>query len=390
MWVVFSLFLVLLLYGLWEYRFHQYHLNQLPVRIHINGSRGKSSVTRLITGGLRQGGFKVFAKTTGTKPRMLFVNGNEVPVHRVGKPNIIEQKRIVARAAEQKPDFFVTECMGLQPHLQDLLERQFIRSNIGVVTNIRPDHLDVMGPTMYEIADSISTTVPRAGHLFITDNKYINIFRQRADKLKTEIHIVSDNGITDTEIRGFSYLEQKENVAVALSVCSHFGVSREAAIKGMQRIEPDPGVLRRYHLIVQGKSLEFVNAFAANDPESFLKIWDSLKIHHVPGKTLIVLVNSRKDRIQRAEQLGEFIATELNADYYVIAGEYTKPLVAKAIACGMPHNKIEDLGGKSREIIFNTLVSLSSDKALIFGIGNIVGFGETIVDYFKDRGREIV
>jgi hypothetical protein len=64
--------------------------------------------------------------------------------------------------------------------------------------------------------------------------------------------------------------------------------------------------------------------------------------------------------------------------------------VAKAISSGMPHNKIEDLGGRSQDVIFNTLVSLASEKALIFGIGNIVGFGEQIVNYFRDRGQEIV
>ncbi|UCE67123.1 MAG: poly-gamma-glutamate synthase PgsB [Candidatus Zixiibacteriota bacterium] len=390
MWVVFVLFLTLAIYGIWEYRSHQFHLSRLPIRIHVNGSRGKSSVTRLITGGLRRGGYKVFAKTTGTKPRMLFVNGNEVPVRRIGKPNIIEQIRIVGRAAEQKPDFFVAECMGIQPHLQELLERHFIRSNVGVVTNVRPDHLDIMGPSLYEVAHSLSTTIPRKGHLFTSEKKYYDIFNDRAAILNTAIHQADDNSISDSEMRGFSYLEQKENVALALSVCQHFGVSREDAFQGMYEIEPDPGVVRRYHLVIHEKSIEFVNAFAANDPESFLKIWDLLKIHHEPGKTLIVLVNSRRDRIQRAEQLGEFIATELDADYFVIAGEYTKPLVAKAVASGLPHNRIEDLGGRSQEVIFNTLVNLVSEKALIFGIGNIVGFGEQIVDYFKSRGRELV
>jgi poly-gamma-glutamate synthase PgsB/CapB len=390
MWVVFALFLILGFYGFWEYRIHQYHLNQLPVRIHVNGSRGKSSVTRLITGGLRGGGYKVFGKTTGTKPRMLFVNGNEVPVHRVGKPNIIEQIRIVSRAAEQKPDFFVTECMGVQPHLQELLERQFIRSNVGVITNVRPDHLDVMGPSLYEVADSLSTTIPKCGHLFTVDKNYIGIFKEKADQLRAEVHEVSQDEVTDEEMRGFSYLEHKENAALALSVCRHFGVDRARAIRGMYEIEPDAGVVRRYKLQVQDKSIEFVNAFAANDPESFLMIWDLLKIHHQPDKTLIVLVNSRKDRIQRAEQLGEFIATKLSADYYVITGEYTRPLVAKAISSGMPHTKIEDLGGRSIEAIFNTILRLTSENALIFGIGNIVGFGEEIVRVFRERGREIV
>jgi len=390
MWVVFSLFLILTIYGLWEYRSHQFHLNQIPIRIHINGSRGKSSVTRLIAGGLRGGGYKVFAKTTGTKPRMLFVNGNEVPVHRVGKPNIIEQIRIVTRAAQQKPDIFVTECMGIQPHLQQLLENQFIRSTIGVITNVRPDHLDMMGPSLFEVANSLSTTIPRDGHLFTSENKYYGIFEQRAVVMNTEIHRSNSDEITDTDMKGFSYLEQRDNVALALAVCRHFGIDRDKAVRGMQEIKPDPGVLRRYQLYVHDKSIEFVNAFAANDPESFLMIWEMLKIHHEPGKTLIVLVNSRKDRIQRAEQLGEFIASHLDADYFVITGEYTRPLVAKAISSGLPHNKIEDLGGRSLDVIFNTLVSLSSEKALIFGIGNIVGLGEQIVNHFRERGRELV
>ena len=123
MWVVVALFFILISYGFWEFSSHRFYLNQLSVRIHINGTRGKSSLTRLITGGLRGAGYRVFAKTTGTKPRMLFVDGNEASVHRVGKPNIIEQVRIVVRAAKQKPEYFVTECMGIQPHLQELLEK---------------------------------------------------------------------------------------------------------------------------------------------------------------------------------------------------------------------------------------------------------------------------
>ncbi|MEE9552792.1 MAG: poly-gamma-glutamate synthase PgsB, partial [candidate division Zixibacteria bacterium] len=114
MWVIYALFLLLAAYGYWEYRSHHFHIDQLSVRIHVNGTRGKSSVTRLIDGGLRGAGFKVFSKTTGTKARMLFVDGREIAVLRVGKPNIIEQTRIAKIAASQKPEVFVAECMGVQ------------------------------------------------------------------------------------------------------------------------------------------------------------------------------------------------------------------------------------------------------------------------------------
>lgn len=390
MWVIVGLLLVLAIYGFWEFRSHQFHLNRIPVRIHVNGTRGKSSVVRLIAAGLRSDGGKVFAKTTGTKARMLFVDGNEVPVLRVGRPNIIEQIRIVARAARQEPDYFVTECMGVQPHLQELLERQFVRSHIGVITNVRADHLDNMGPTLRDVAHSLSNTIANSGLLFTAEGKYLDVISERAESAGAGVIKVSGAEVTDEEMRGFSYLEFRENVAIALSVVQHFGIDRKKALESMYRAAPDPGVVRRYEIAIHDKVIEFVNAFAANDPDSFLAVWDLLKIHHEPGKTLIVLVNSRKDRIQRAEQLGEFITSRLDADYYIVTGEYTRPLVARAISCGMPHNKIEDLGGRSLEAVFNSAVNLASEKTLVFGIGNMVGFGEEIVEYFMERGKEIV
>ena len=68
-------FLVLLLCiaGLLEYQFHLKSLSHIPLRIHVNGTRGKSSVTRLVAAGLREGGLKTFAKTTGTAPRELLI-----------------------------------------------------------------------------------------------------------------------------------------------------------------------------------------------------------------------------------------------------------------------------------------------------------------------------
>jgi poly-gamma-glutamate synthase PgsB/CapB len=390
MWVILVLVFIIVIYGLWEYASHQHRLGQLKTKIHINGTRGKSSVTRLVTGGLRGGGHRVFAKTTGTKPRMLFVDGSEVPVLRVGKPNIIEQKRIVAKAVSQNAEIFITECMGVQPRLQEILEDQFIKSQVGVITNVRSDHLDEMGPTMEYVAASLAGTIPLDGDLFTAEDKFFDILEARAKLRHCRVHKIDSNCVTDREMRGFTYLEHKDNVALALAVCQHLGVNREDAMRGMQQSNPDPGVLRRFKIETQGKTIEFVNAFAANDPDSFRLIWDMLRIHREPGKTLIVLVNSRKDRIQRAEQLGEFIASDLDADYYIVSGEYTHALVSRAISCGLPHNKIEDLGGRPLEAIFHGILSLTSEKSLVFGIGNIVGFGEQIVTYFKERGTEVV
>ena len=75
------LLLILIGLGLVESHFHRLSLAQLPIRIHVNGSRGKSSVTRLIAAGLRAGGLKTLAKTTGTAPRLIDENGKVVNSH---------------------------------------------------------------------------------------------------------------------------------------------------------------------------------------------------------------------------------------------------------------------------------------------------------------------
>lgn len=40
--------LVLVIAGVAEYAVHVRNLKKIPIRIHVNGTRGKSSVTRLI------------------------------------------------------------------------------------------------------------------------------------------------------------------------------------------------------------------------------------------------------------------------------------------------------------------------------------------------------
>ena len=89
-------FLVLLLCiaGLLEYQFHLKSLSHIPLRIHVNGTRGKSSVTRLVAAGLREGGLKTFAKTTGTAPRVIDSDGKDRIIHRLRLPSIGEQVKL--------------------------------------------------------------------------------------------------------------------------------------------------------------------------------------------------------------------------------------------------------------------------------------------------------
>ena len=113
--------------------------------IYVNGTRGKSTVSRLIAAGLAAGGYRVMCKTTGTLPLCLHPDGREEEIRRRGPANIREQLKYLHAAAEEKADILVIECMALQPEYQRVSARNMLRNDIGVITNARLDHMDAGG-----------------------------------------------------------------------------------------------------------------------------------------------------------------------------------------------------------------------------------------------------
>ena len=383
-----GLFLLIVILGVLEFRKHQLTIRAIPNRIHVNGTRGKSSVTRLITGGLQGGGIKTLGKTTGTMPCYITPQGKQVHIRRIGKANIIEQVAIARRAASYGVQTFVVECMAVLPAHQRMAEEQMIHSTIGVITNVRADHLDEMGPTLIDIARSLSETIPRNGVCFTSEQTFFHILQEVAGRRNTQLHLASGETIPDSAMKGFTYLEHKDNVALALAVCKQMGVPEADALRGMQGVIPDPGVLRIFTVTQSDRRIEFVNAFAANDPDSYAVIWRLLKPHMTPGKRIVVIVNCRKDRIQRTESLADLIARDTPADHFILVGEHTTVLEHRAIALGLPGSKLSNLPDATAESVFETVLSQTPAHSLVVGIGNIVGFGEEIVAYFVNRGRE--
>jgi len=164
MYAVFVLGCMLLLAaGIVEQRNHYAHLHRIPQRVLVNGIRGKSSITRLCAGALRGGGKVVVAKTTGTAARFIYPDATEEPVYRkFGIANVIEQVGIVRRAAAFSPDVLVIECMAVAPALQEVNQTKLIQSTIGVLSNVREDHVAEMGPSMDDIARSLARSMPHS------------------------------------------------------------------------------------------------------------------------------------------------------------------------------------------------------------------------------------
>jgi len=371
----------LLIAGVVEQRRHDAHLAAIPTRVLVNGIRGKSSITRLCAGALRGSGLVTVAKTTGTAARFIHPDATEEPVYRkFGIANVVEQIGIVRRAAGYRPDVLVMECMAVMPALQEINQSKLIRSTIGVLCNVREDHLAEMGPTLDDVARSLCRSMPEEGICVTAEKERFHILQEEADARNCKLVYADPETVTDEELRGFSWFTFKENVAIALAVAELLGVDRATALKGMYEAPPDPGVLsvERYRT-PDGKQLRFANVFAANDPESTLMNIKQLLELGAIHRPLHVVINCRPDRVERNGQMGALIP-QLDPERVFLIGHPTKS-AADAIPAHWTGNVV-DLGGDRRDpdrLTTDLLAHLGPDSSLV-AIGNIHGQGELFLE----------
>jgi gamma-polyglutamate synthase len=381
-------FAVLVFLGLFEAVRHNRCLRSIPIRIHVNGTRGKSSVTRLIAGGLREGGITTCAKTTGTLARMILPDASEYPVFRPSGANVIEQVRILSAAASYHARAVVVECMALQPPLQWLSESRFLKATHGVIVNVRPDHLDVMGPEAEDVAWAMAGTTPVNATLYTAEREYLHVFEKSSKDRGTRLVALSAEeagSVTDEEMERFSYIEHKENVALALRVCNDIGIPRQTALKGMWKAPPDPGVMTASHVRFFGRHIYFVNAFAANDPSSTEQLWN-MSIDQFPdAEKRIAIFNCRSDRPSRSEQLGRACVHWKAADHYFLIGSGTYFFLKAAASEGLPLGKMLVVERDGENDIFEMVIERAGRAALVVGMGNIKGQGLTLSRFFRNR-----
>ncbi|MEO0184387.1 MAG: poly-gamma-glutamate synthase PgsB, partial [candidate division WOR-3 bacterium] len=203
--LLFSLLIVFIIIGRIEWVNHIRSTNSIPLRIVVNGTRGKSTVTRLLGAALKAGGYKTLAKTTGTKPRYIINNQIEKPVIRPGRANIHEQLSITRKAVQEKVDAIVFENMSLRPDLQWVEESKIISPQIVVITNVRSDHLEVMGPTLENIAKNFINAVPQNAKIFTGEKVLFCLLEKLAKDRGLDIYLSAENELTDEDLKPFPY-----------------------------------------------------------------------------------------------------------------------------------------------------------------------------------------
>lgn len=378
---------LLLIAGIVEKRHHVANLNAIAFRVLVNGIRGKSSITRLCAGALRGGKLRVTAKTTGTAARFIFPDGTEQPVFRkFNIANVAEQIVIVRQAAAEHSDALVLECMAIDPALQEVNQAELVRANIGVLCNVREDHLAEMGPTLEDVARSLSRSMPHRGVCITAERHFYSVLKEEADRRDCRLIYANPDSVTDAEMEGFRYFTFKENVAIALAVASQAGIGREAAFRAMWEAAPDPGVLSVERYRVAGKTLTLANIFAANDPNSTVMNFETLLNAKAIKPPIFVLINCRPDRVERNGQMGE-IVPDLQAEKLFLIGHPSRS--ATATVPSTWKGKVIDLAGldRSGEEIFRAVMAEIEQEASLIAIGNIHGQGEMLLEHLEELGE---
>lgn len=357
------------------------HVRRIPLRVAVTGTRGKSTVTRMIAAALKEAGFSVLTKTTGSKPVLILPDGREEEVVRRGLPTVLEQKKLVRKAAALGVGALVTELMSIQPECLEVESRCLLQPKFLAVTNIRIDHREEMGRTKPEIARSLSVAIRPGMTVFLPEIEHHSELDAAAGRTGAKIITVEDTATG-------SFLDEDGRLAAA--VASHLGVTGAVALQGISEAAADYGSLKAWeaNLGLPPEAWILVSAFAANEPESSRMILAHLLKKLIPdGRPLIGILNFRADRGDRtrqwldAHELGFFSGFR---SVYVVGAHVHSLSLRRRGGCSPCLTPIPD---RTPQAVMEKIASLESGAPVLIGLGNIRGIGETLVEHWQKIGR---
>lgn len=386
MLVPFALLFIVLSLLIVEYYLLIRSVKNIKLRIHVNGTRGKSSVTEYIAASLRAAGQNSVAKITGVRPTIIFSHSNSAIIKRRGPARVQEQVKLIRLASKIHADSLVLECMSIAPELQRI-ESRVLQPHIYVITNIREDHREQMGKTIEEEIQSICSAIPKNSIVVTSEKKYITDITSAA--------LMRNSEVIATDPLPTMYSSQlpsgvfESNVAITLKVCEILGV---VPSKSFQAICENAS--QKTSLIVElsiaDKKVKFLNGFAVNDVPSandFIEYWQKQLGEF---KELIIILNTRSDRPLRSIDFSKWLITLKNLKYIILIGSHVPKTKRFMIQLGLPHDKIKTWSNKQIENINNNLEKLTSTSTVVVGIGNIAGEGFKILDSIKHSKSEMI
>ena len=349
-------------------------------------------MTRLVAAGLRASGARVLAKTTGSKPVLIFPDGTEREIARTGPVSIREQIRLVALAASIGADTLVAEMMSIGGECLAAESRSILRPGTLAVTNVRLDHLDAMGRDRAAIARTLASAVPPRAEVFIPAEEADPAFAAAAARRRATVRPVARGaegatGVAVPPLGGF-----EPNWRLARAVLASLGVDRRAAESGMAAAAPDPGSLRLWRggFGRPTRPAVCLNLFAANEPDSSAASLRAVEeAFPFAGRPRVGVLSLRQDRGDRTLQWIGAARQGFFRGYAAVA--LIGPGAPAALgrfrrAAGQDGPPVTLVEAAGPEGIMDRLMTLAPAEPVIVGLGNFVGPGEDLVRLWDRTG----
>lgn len=286
--IVAILFILLLVAGVIENRLHQHNLNRIPLRILVNGTRGKTTVTRMTAAMLNASGIRTYAKTTGSEARRIFPDGSEQAYRKHDFVTMMEQLPFVRLAVHGQAQAIVVECMAQRVENQRLMAEKLVRPHYVLMTNAYVDHIEEIGKTEEETVQVLAQSIPEGSTVLTADERFAPFAKRR----------LAPTGNADAAaLADCTFPIHPDNLRLVMALAAELNIPQETAYRGIRSAKPDIGMVKAFTV---GRC-RVCNAFAANDPVSFSQ---ALNACAAEGPYAL-LYNHRKDRSYRMEAFAQ-------------------------------------------------------------------------------------
>lgn len=311
----------------------------------MTGTRGKSTLVRLLTGAFRTEGIPCWSRITGVIPTEFSPAGAR-RIERSAPANIGELKWWLGRIPSDVAAV-VVENSAVSPELQGLAAR-WLRPHLVVWINALSDHQEVWGPGKEAARGVLLRGIPPATPCLLGPELFEDM------RLRTALE-GRDCPLFGVGAGG-DVLDQLALEALRLTGVDCPSIDHD-------RVPRDPGAFRVIGM--EGGQLAF--AFSANEPETTEALWMNLGWN---AAETTLLFNHRRDRSGRLRAFLAFLERE---DWREVLITGSRPLRHLTRARFLPLSSTGEMG------------ELVRSRGNVFGCGNVAGLPLRLME---ERAKE--
>ena len=360
------------------------HPSKYLTVIGITGTNGKTTTASIIKSILCDAGYKV--AQIGTLGLITNKNNDSISLT---TPDAITLQKIFSKL---KADKFTHVVMEVSSHALDQYRVADIEFNIGVFTNLSPEHLDYHKTMQcyFESKLRLFSMLPNKSYSVINcsdpygkkiakkiNNKMISFLGMEQDSIRFKNISLTVSGIRGkiTSKKNEYYIKSNllgsfnsENILAGVSVCDTLGIDRENIEEGIRKASKIPG--RMEYFLLNSGAIAIIDY--AHTPDAYNKVLNTLKNLILNDGHLYVVFGAGGDRDNNKRPIMAEIAEKYASHCFVTPDNpRTEKLetINKAIASGFKENCFTIFSDRAEGIESAFKIARKNDLIAILGKG---------------------